>query len=29
MQFIELSGKALQRIVSDDELNPDELAAWA
>jgi hypothetical protein len=27
MKFIELSGKALQRIVSDDELHPDELAA--
>jgi hypothetical protein len=27
MQFIELSGKVLQRIVSDDELHPDELAA--
>ncbi len=26
MQFIELSGKALQRVVSDDELHPDELA---
>ena len=26
MKFIELSGKALQRIVSDDELHPDELA---
>jgi hypothetical protein len=25
MQFIELSGKALQRVVSDDELHPDEL----
>jgi hypothetical protein len=25
MQFIELSGKTLQRIVSDDELHPDEL----
>jgi hypothetical protein len=27
MKFIELSGKTLQRIVSDDELHPDELAA--
>jgi hypothetical protein len=27
MQFIELTGKALQRIVSDDELHPDELAS--
>ena len=26
MTFIELSGKALARIVSDDELHPDELA---
>jgi hypothetical protein len=26
MRFIELSGKALQRVVSDDELHPDELA---
>ncbi len=26
MQFIEMSGKALQRVVSDDELHPDELA---
>jgi hypothetical protein len=26
MQFIEMSGKTLQRIVSDDELHPDELA---
>jgi len=26
MQFIELSGKTLQRIISDDELHPDELA---
>jgi hypothetical protein len=26
MQFIELSGQALQRVVSDDELHPDELA---
>ena len=25
MQFIELSGKALHRVVSDDELHPDEL----
>ena len=27
MQFIELSGKALLRIVSDNELHPDELGA--
>jgi hypothetical protein len=27
MKFIELSGKTLQRIVSDDELHPDELTA--
>jgi len=27
MRFVELSGKTLQRIVSDDELHPDELAA--
>lgn len=26
MRFIELSGKAFFRVVSDDELNPDELA---
>ena len=26
MQFIEMSGKTLQRIVRDDELHPDELA---
>ena len=26
MQFIEMSGKTLQRIISDDELHPDELA---
>jgi hypothetical protein len=26
MQFIELSGKALQRVVSGDELHPNELA---
>jgi hypothetical protein len=26
MKFVELSGKTLQRIVSDDELHPDELA---
>ncbi len=26
MQFIEMSGKALQRVVSDDELHPNELA---
>ena len=26
MQFIELSGQVLQRVVSDDELHPDELA---
>ncbi len=25
MQFIEMSGKTLQEIVSDDELHPDEL----
>lgn len=25
MQFIEMSGKALQRVVSDDELHPNEL----
>ena len=25
MQFIEMSGKTLRRIVSDDELHPDEL----
>ena len=25
MKFVELSGKTLQRIVSDDELHPDEL----
>jgi hypothetical protein len=25
MQFIEMSGKTLQRIISDDELHPDEL----
>ena len=25
MKFIELSGKALQQIVSDDELHPNEL----
>ncbi len=25
MQFIEISGKALQRVVSDDELHPNEL----
>jgi hypothetical protein len=25
MTFIELSGKALARIISDDELHPDEL----
>lgn len=28
MQFIEMSGKTLQRIVSDDELHPDELAEF-
>lgn len=27
MQFIEMSGKVLQRLISDDELHPDELAA--
>jgi hypothetical protein len=26
MKFIELSGRVLQRIVSDDELHPNELA---
>jgi hypothetical protein len=26
MKFVELSGKTLVRIVSDDELHPDELA---
>jgi hypothetical protein len=26
MRFIEMSGKTLQRVVSDDELHPDELA---
>jgi len=26
MKFIELSGKALRRVVSDDELHPRELA---
>jgi hypothetical protein len=26
MKFIELSGKVLQRLVSDDELHPNELA---
>jgi hypothetical protein len=25
MQFIEMSGKILRRIISDDELHPDEL----
>jgi len=25
MKFVELSGKTLQRIVSDDELHPNEL----
>lgn len=25
MQFIEMSGKTLQRVISDDELHPDEL----
>jgi hypothetical protein len=25
MQFIEMSGKTLQRVVSDDELHPNEL----
>ena len=27
MKFIEISGKTLQRIVSDDELHPEELSA--
>ena len=27
MQFVEMSGKVLQRLISDDELHPDELAA--
>jgi hypothetical protein len=27
VQFIEMSGKTLQRIISDDEIHPDELAA--
>ncbi len=26
MKFIEISGKSLMRVVSDDELHPDELA---
>ena len=26
MKFVELTGKTLQRIVSDDELHPNELA---
>ena len=26
MQFIEMSGETLQRVVSDDELHPNELA---
>jgi hypothetical protein len=26
MQFIEMTGKTLQRLISDDELHPDELA---
>ena len=26
MKFIELSGKTLQQIISDDELHPNELA---
>ncbi len=26
MQFIEMSGKALRRVVSDDEFSPEELA---
>lgn len=26
MKFIEISGKTLQRLVSDDELHPNELA---
>ena len=28
MQFIEMSGKTLQRLVRDDELHPDELAEF-
>ena len=27
MQFIEMTGKTLQRVVRDDELHPNELAA--
>lgn len=27
MQFIEMSGKTLRRVVSDDELHPDDLVA--
>jgi hypothetical protein len=26
MQFIEMSGKTLRRVVSDDEFSPDQLA---
>jgi hypothetical protein len=26
MQFIEMSGKTLQRVVSDDEFSPEQLA---
>lgn len=26
MQFIEMSGRTLRRVVKDDELHPDELA---
>ena len=26
MEFIEMSGQTLRRIISDDELHPDELA---
>jgi hypothetical protein len=26
MQFVEMSGKTLRQIISDDELHPDELA---
>ena len=26
MQFIEMSGRTLQRVVSDDELSPEQLA---
>jgi hypothetical protein len=27
MQFIEMTGKTLKRIIADDELRPEELAA--